>query len=420
MMKLKHTFIICSLMLAVFVAPVAEAEFKRNYIQGKKSFEDGDYSEAVKKLEAAISDNSESAARVKLYGMRYDSYLPHYYLGEAYFRLNDCTSAMAAWNQALQLGVIQGQDEFRSMQSNMANCEVDVVEKVDVSRIAAEAGSEIDALDAAIESFSGLQNESLLRQEWASRWQPELSTGQQLEQTLRQRLGVATADSDPDAIETIINDAKRGVREVADSERLARVRITTIQSQSAEAERLARESARSELQNAIRLARAAEVFEGSSSNVSSLYADLQRQIGTGENLGATASVLNLQEQTQIISNVLRRYNVSVQNWQAQQRSIAERTPPPGLKRVAEAYFSGDYETVSNLANPDSFDKDRAKIQALLFRAAANHKLFVRSGEQQSATLRQVENDIRAIKRMNSEFSPYIAAFSPRFLALKFR
>jgi hypothetical protein len=109
--------------------------------------------------------------------------------------------------------------------------------------------------------------------------------------------------------------------------------------------------------------------------------------------------------------------LSVQDWQAQQQSIADRTPPPDLKRIAEAYFAGDYETVTELADPESFSKDRTRIQALLFRAAANHKLYVRSGEKQSATLRQVQSDIRSIKQMNSRFSPYIAAFSPRFLVL---
>lgn len=405
--------IACLLMLLLLVS-TAEAEYKRDYTLAKKSFEDGDYAEAIEKLKDAIADNPESNERVKIYGMRYDSYIPHYFLGESYFQMNDCASAMAAWNKALQVGVIQGLDEFSSMQKNMAACKVDTV---DVSKIAATASSEIDVLETTNRSFAKLQNESLLKQEWASKWQPELTRSESLAQTLRQRLDKATADSDPDAIETIISEAKSAVDALSGTEKLAQAQVKAIRSQGAEAERLARESARRELQNATRMARSAETYDGGNEQMTSLLADLQRQISVGESLGETASSDNINEQTQVINNVLRRYNLAVQDWQAQKQSIADRTPPADLKRVAEAYFAGDYESAVKLATPDSFKKDRAKIQALLFRAAANYTLYVRSGEQQQAILSQVQNDIRTIKKMNSRFSPYIAAFSPRFLAL---
>jgi tetratricopeptide (TPR) repeat protein len=406
--------IVACLLVLMLLVSTAEAEYKRDYTLAKKSFEDGDYAEAISKLKDAIADNPESNERVKIYGMRYDSYIPHYFLGESYFKMNDCASAMAAWNKALQVGVIQGLDEYSSMQKNMAACKVDTV---DVSKIASTARSEIDALETANQSFAKLQNESLLKQEWASKWQPELTRSESLVQTLRQRLEKATTDSNPDAIEAVISEAKNAVNALSGTEKLAQAQVKAIRSQGAEAERLARENARRELQNATRMARAAETYDGGNSQMTSLMADLQRQISVGESLGETASSANINEQTQVISNVLRRYNLAVQDWQAQKQSIAERTPPADLKRVAEAYFDGDYESAVKLAAPDSFKKDRAKIQALLFRAAANYTLYVRSGEQQQAILSQVQSDIRTIKKMNSRFSQYIAAFSPRFLAL---
>lgn len=408
--------IICAL-LVVFFAATAEAEFKRNYTLAKKSFEDEDYAKAIDKFQDAIKDNPSSAARVKIYGMRYDSYIPHYFLGESYFRQNDCASAMAAWEKSLQAGVIQGLDEYASLQKSMASCQVQVVEAVDVSGIAAQAGSDIAALESANRKFSGLQNENLLKPEWAAKWQPELTRSEQLVQSLKQRLATATNDSDADTIESISNEARSAVSALTGTENLAQAQIKALQSQGLEAQRLARENARRELQNTTRMANAAQAYEGGTTQMSSLWADLKRQVTVGESLGETASVVNIKEQTQIIGNVLRRYNLSVQDWQAQQKSIADRTPPPDLKRIAEVYFSGDYKSAANLADPGGFSKDRAKIQALLFRAAANYHLYVRSGEQEKAILRQVQNDIRAIKQMNKSFSPYIAAFSPRFLSL---
>lgn len=410
------TLIAC-VVLALSIASTAHAEFKRNYTLGKKSFEDGDYKDAISKFRDAIQDNPESAERVKIYGMRYDSYIPHYFLGEAYFRMHDCASAMAAWNKALELGVIQGLDEYASMQKNMASCKTEVTEAVDVSKIAQQATTEIKALEDTNRSFAKLQSENALKQEWASRWQPELTRSEQLARSLQQRLETATGDADPDAIEAIINEAKSAAAALVGTEKLAQAQVKAIQAQGAEAERMARENARRDLQNSTRLARAAETYPDANDQMKTLLAELQRQISVGEGLGDAASSANLKEQTQVIDNVLRRYRLAVQDWQAQKQSIAERTPPPDLKRIAEAYFAGDYESAVKLASPDTFSKDRAKIQALLFRAAANYNLYVRSGEQQQAKLTQVQNDIRAIKKMNSGFSPYIAAFSPRFLAL---
>jgi hypothetical protein len=414
MNKSRLTIVMCGILMSLLFSMPAFAEYKRDYTVGKKSFEDAEYADAIKKLKSAIADNPNPAARVKLYGMRFDSYLPHFYLGQAYFKTNDCPSALESWEQAIAGGVIQKKDEFSRMQADMQTCQS---QTIDVSSIAAQAGGEIDTLDAAINSYAQLQNESLLAREWSSRWEPRLNQARQVATTLRQRLDIAVQDVNPDAIESINSEARRASSTLSGSERDALAQVQVIQSQNAEGERVALETARRSLQDAIRQANATEKPQGGSSQMNTLLTDLNRQVGVGESLGSTASELNINEQTQIIKNVLRRYNLSVQNWQAQQQSIARRTPPEGLKKIAEAYFAGDYEATASLADPEGFKEDRARIQALLFRAAANHKLYVRSGEDESETLRQVKNDIRAIKRMNSGFSPYIAAFSPSFISL---
>ena len=103
---------------------------------------------------------------------------------------------------------------------------------------------------------------------------------------------------------------------------------------------------------------------------------------------------------------------------AEAKAAAQRRiPPNALKQAAEAYFAGNYQSTVDLSNPDSLNEDRAKVQALLFRAAASHKLYVLSGETNTRARQRSEDDIRAIKRLNKNFSPYIAAFSPGFLEL---
>jgi hypothetical protein len=137
------------------------------------------------------------------------------------------------------------------------------------------------------------------------------------------------------------------------------------------------------------------------------------------------------ELAQSINNVSRRYASAEQDWQTEQRqarSAAENTaaakaaaerriPPSALKQIAEAYFAGNYQSAVELSNPNAMREDRAKVQALLFRAAASHKLYILSGEQNTQARQRSESDIRAIKQLNKSFKPYIAAFSPNFLEL---
>ena len=85
--------------LLLLFSTAADAAYKRDYASAKKSFEDGDYRDAIQKLNLVIAENPESVAMLKLYGMVRVPYLPHYYLGQAYFKLNDCSSAIRAWKQ---------------------------------------------------------------------------------------------------------------------------------------------------------------------------------------------------------------------------------------------------------------------------------------------------------------------------------
>lgn len=397
-------------------------QYKRDYKSATDAIEDGDYTEAIQKLKGVIAENPKSQDRLKIYGMLYLPYLPHYYLGQAYFGLDDCQSAITAWQEAINAGVIQemGQedDNFRQkyaqMQSDMKTCRT---QGIDINSLAAQAVSEIDKLDSAINSYLRLRNQDVLAREWGARWEPLLNQATQTAENLRQRVVSATRDVDPDAMDAISAEAKELAGTLSSSERDALAQVETMRKADAERQLVELQTARSELDDIIRQANAAEKPADGSSEMNKLLSDLNRQVAVGQNLGSTAPVANIREQTQVINNVLRRYRASIQDWSAQQQSIARRKPPAELKRIAEAYFAGEYETAVGLVKDEDFSEDRARIQALLFRAAANHKLYVRGGEKSREVLRQIQIDIRAIKRMNRNFSPYLAAFSPSFLNL---
>jgi len=411
------------------IALSASADYKRDYGSGVQDYNKGDYADAIESLQKAIDEESKAQEQVRIYGMRYEPYLPYFYLGNAKFKNGDCAGALAAWKESMAQGIIQKQEQFSELQANMAQCEST---RVDVSRIAKSAEEAIGGLEDNINLFAKLESEKMLSSEWSSRWQPQLAKARDTAQSLKTRLKTAVDNTDEAAIKAIQSEAQGAASALADTQGLAVARIDSIrQSQAADAKKQLSD-ARQSLVQAISAGKSLDFKQGSEQ-----MASLQEQMTTLLSQGASAvensstSASAYRELAQNINNVSRRYALAEQDWQNQQRlaqaaaeneaaaraAAARRIPPAKLKQVAEAYFAGNYQSAVELSNPDSLEEDRAKIQALLFRAAANYKLYILSGEKNVQARQRSEDDIRSIKRLNKNFTPYIAAFSPKFLEL---
>jgi len=401
-------------LLCAGVASVALADFKRDYGEGKRSFQSGDYADAVQALQKAIADNPKAEAQVRIYGMRFEPYLPHYYMGASKFKLGDCAGALKEWKESEAQGIVKDAPEYADMQRDRAVCQSQVV---DVSSIAQAAGGAIDKLDAEIKRFAAFGSEALLREEWQSQFEPELNQKQGLATALRKQLAQAVDASDADAIETVTKNAQDALSSLNGSMGLANARLQALRQEQASQVAQRQEQAQRDLRQAVAAAKGIQPVSGGSEQMAALTRDLGNQIAKADRMGDDATVDSLHGLAQDINNTLRRYQQAEQEWRVQKQAAAYRTPPPLLKQVAEAYFSGDYASTARLATPDKLSEDREKVQAFLFRAAANYKLYVLSGEQNSNLLKQAQDDIRAIKRLNSGFSPYIGAFSPNFLDL---
>ncbi|MDJ0654749.1 MAG: hypothetical protein QNJ40_11370 [Xanthomonadales bacterium] len=406
--------------LALLMAAVpALADFKRDYGTGLKALQDGDYQRALTELEKAIGDNPKSAARVRIYGMRFEPYLPHYYLGEARFQTGDCEGAIAAWEEAERQGVVQSQDVFADLGRNKARCATQVV---DVSGIAATAREAIGQLVQSVNRLEDLSGEARLRQEWPRNpdWQATLERSRDRVGGLQSRLEGAEAGRDADAIEAVSAEAGGENDQVQTVLAAVATRLTEIERQQSQ-ERVARErnEARTELIRAtasIRTSLNADISDSSIQSIGRELEDFNRRSAALQ-ASASAPVSQYRDLTRQINSKIREYRQAVQDFENQQRAIARRTPPEPLRRAAEAYFSGRYGDAARLADPGSFSDTRARVQAHLFRAAARYNLYVLDGESNDALLTQARNDIRSIKQLDGRFSPYIAAFSPKFVSL---
>jgi len=90
----------------LLAAAAAHADYRDNYARGVREYEDGHYEQARDLIKQALDEHAEPSARTRLYGQVYKPYLPQHYLGMAAFKLGDCATALAEWNDVQNRGVL--------------------------------------------------------------------------------------------------------------------------------------------------------------------------------------------------------------------------------------------------------------------------------------------------------------------------
>lgn len=111
------------LLLALAAAPSAVADYRDAYRRGIEAAEKGRWSEAATHLRAAAAEQPKEGERVKLYGMRFEEYLPHFQLGQALFQSGDCEGALRAFGASQAQGVVQKSPAFRTLERSRAECQ---------------------------------------------------------------------------------------------------------------------------------------------------------------------------------------------------------------------------------------------------------------------------------------------------------
>ena len=465
------------MLLSLAWCGVVEADFRRDYVQGRKALSKNDWENAAAKFRSAIEGKGVANETERLTSTGFAPYLPYFQLGQALHGMGDCTGAVEAWEASLQQGVVQKlSNEYAQLQAGMQSCGP---QTIDVSRIASQASSSINSLDEAKEAYAVLSQDPGLSAEWTANWKPALDQVEQEISSLQSRLQTAEAAQDAEAIETITAeadlfretllaehsrasdrasaleaeriqlataaerekqlalDAQSKQEQDAEEARLAEQRrqqnaadeakrLAAIRERE-EAQRQAREQRellqrresiasaqrelRTELNNTTELLRQTN----GDASVKNVRTQLGQLVQAGQAMVASEAVPDLEKQAQAVRDGIRKYQQVSQEWESGQREIARRTPPPELKQMAEAYFAGNYEAATSLADPKKFTEDRLIIQAYLFRSAAMFNLYWLSGGNDETILQKAKSDITEIKRLNRDFTPYVGAFSPKYL-----
>ncbi|TDR46675.1 hypothetical protein DFR29_103211 [Tahibacter aquaticus] len=120
---------IAALGAALLIASSAAADYKDSYSRGLEAAKDGDWATVRQRMQDAIADNPAAAPRVRLYGQRWEPYVPQFYLGLAAFNQGDCATALAQWRSAANSGVIGSVPNLKAEQDRAsAKCDTRVAQ----------------------------------------------------------------------------------------------------------------------------------------------------------------------------------------------------------------------------------------------------------------------------------------------------
>ena len=113
------------LLLPALLAPApALADYKDTYASALNAVKDDKWAEVRSKMQDAIGQNAVPAARVRLYGQRFEPYVPQFYLGLAAYKLGDCATAAAQWKNPASQQIVAGLPELKAQQEQgLAACD---------------------------------------------------------------------------------------------------------------------------------------------------------------------------------------------------------------------------------------------------------------------------------------------------------
>jgi hypothetical protein len=311
-------------------------------------------------MRKAIAENPrESSQRVLIYGTRLVPYTPHFYLGYALSKLNDCNSARGELAQSDSQNIIQKEDEYKLLKQALATCGPAPQPVVQTASTTTAVTTTRPPAVATVATET--------RAQLPPQPQPPVVTA-------------SITPQPPTAVPVPTTTAAEAAASAAASRRDLQARIN-------DAERLLASNKPNSGSAETRTARA---------NLTSFVAKAKSALSTNSSTPTWATVL---------SNSLQSYRLAL-------RSMPP--PPPALLSAITAYGKGDYLRAVQLltSNPPADAPYRA--QAALIRAAARYSQSIVSGN--AKLLDDAKADVTEYRKLDRKATIDKRLFTPRFQA----
>ena len=430
-----------AVLIMLSVAAPLFGDYRTDYTAGLEAVQRRDWP-AVERLMRAAAAGKGSEGRVRLYGMRFDPYIPHYYLGVALLEQGDCAGALEAWQVSESQGFITKIAEYAGLQAGRERCREQVarVEPTPVIAPTAAVGPDVTAaaraarnrLEAAEEAAAGLAS---LRSDdsYRAAWNADPNLARRSEQTdstlqsARARLAAGERNSSEDELAGAVELADRAADEIAairgDLDR-ARQQLN-LEAQQQRDLNVAIRQARGGVATAadaasevLRRAADADNLSQEGRTQRGLLEGLLRQADGAESINSTARLRDLEQRIGSQTAVLERTLIA-----SRTRAPTGPTPPTTsgpprqLRIAAAAFFAGDYRKTLSLLEGADFADPRAIATVHLLRAGAQYSFFMAGGEEDEELRRSALDELRRSRKARPQMTLDPSLFSPRFAEL---
>jgi hypothetical protein len=112
--------------LLLLAASRASADYKDSFKRGIDAYDRKRWDEVVRYMREAVSGNPAEGERIKLYGLRFEMYFPHFFLGAAYLNLGQCREAVAEFKISESQGAIRSSPRYAELVDGLKSCEAAV------------------------------------------------------------------------------------------------------------------------------------------------------------------------------------------------------------------------------------------------------------------------------------------------------
>jgi hypothetical protein len=111
-----------ALLLALGWASGLRADFRESFKKGIEAVDRKEWSDVARWMRQAAAEQPQEGESVKIYGVRFEPYLPHFYLGLALFQSGDCEGALEQWQLSESQKAVQSTSRYKLLVQNRDTC----------------------------------------------------------------------------------------------------------------------------------------------------------------------------------------------------------------------------------------------------------------------------------------------------------
>jgi len=340
--------------VALFPASAAGQRHIDAFRTGMTAFDQRRWDEAARQFEIAAQAKSDSDERVRLYGMRSETYLPHYFLGVALFQKGDFLGAITAFDAADRAGAVRKNAAYYGRLQDLrkqaaAKTMVAAVTTSTVATTSMPATSTTTTVPVAVVVPPTGGTTSIAAADGSTAL---LAAQQAIQKAIREQQALqATTDI-------------KALRQLDGA--VARLEQQAI----------------AQLNNA--MARL-DASNGSS-------ADDLREVMRLANEAADAFGIARQTASRVVQRVTEE-----------------------LIAATKPYFVGQYSAARTALDRLNYPPSRFAVQLWLFQAAASYSLYAIDGRRDETLRREAERKVRECRGVAAGFTPDARVFSPKFV-----